>query len=166
MRPEDFIQTLWEVRTTAILRAGDGQVARKAMEAAVDGGFDEVGRTVRRHDPVHCLVKEAGDMALPVLFRRLAQAIARRVHRETVGQTMAVGRVAAHPVAGLAGIGGDQLTLAFGRHAFQPDRQQLQFPRRLFQPRVDDARAIAVEIEKSPRQQRQLQGAQERLSDS
>ncbi len=39
MIPDAFIEILWEVRTTAILRASDGDVARAAMQAAVDGGF-------------------------------------------------------------------------------------------------------------------------------
>lgn len=50
MRPEDFVQTLWEVRTTAILRASDGEVARKAMEAAVDGGFNLIEFTLTTPD--------------------------------------------------------------------------------------------------------------------
>jgi 2-dehydro-3-deoxyphosphogluconate aldolase/(4S)-4-hydroxy-2-oxoglutarate aldolase len=50
MSPDDFIQNLWEVRTTAILRASDGDVARKAMQAAVDGGFDHIEFTLTTPD--------------------------------------------------------------------------------------------------------------------
>ena len=130
-----------------------GVDAPQPRGGAIERRLLEIGRAVGRNDAVDQLVEEAGDMALPFLFGWQAQAVARRVHGETVRDQRTVRAIAAHPVAGLAGIGGDQLTLAFGRHAFQPDRQQLQFPRRLFQPRVDDARAIAVEIEESARQQ-------------
>ena len=83
-------------------------------------------------------------MALPFLFRRRSQAIARGVHRETVGDQATAGRIAAHPVAGLAGIGGDQRIVPVGRGIFQTDRQQFQFAGRLFQARIDDPGAIAV----------------------
>ncbi len=36
---DDFVQTLWTERATAILRATSADVARHAMEAAVEGGF-------------------------------------------------------------------------------------------------------------------------------
>jgi Entner-Doudoroff aldolase len=36
---EEFVQTLWSERATAILRASSADDARRAMEAAVEGGF-------------------------------------------------------------------------------------------------------------------------------
>jgi 2-dehydro-3-deoxyphosphogluconate aldolase/(4S)-4-hydroxy-2-oxoglutarate aldolase len=36
---EAFVQTLWQERATAILRATSADVARHAMQAAIDGGF-------------------------------------------------------------------------------------------------------------------------------
>jgi 2-dehydro-3-deoxyphosphogluconate aldolase / (4S)-4-hydroxy-2-oxoglutarate aldolase len=36
---DDFVQTLWSERATAILRASNADVARQAMEAAIEGGF-------------------------------------------------------------------------------------------------------------------------------
>ena len=37
--PPAFLELLWEQKTTAILRAADGTLARNAMEAAVEGEF-------------------------------------------------------------------------------------------------------------------------------
>ena len=122
---------------------------------AIERRLLEIGRAVGRHDAVDQLVKEAGDMALPFLFGRQAQAVARRVHGEAVRDQRAVRAIAAHPVAGLARIGGDQLVLPIGRRIFQADRQQFQLARRLAQPVVHDAGAIAVEIEEAAGQQRQ-----------
>lgn len=62
-------------------------------------------------------------MALPFLFRRRPQAIARCIHGEAVGDQATAGRIAADPVAGLAGIGGYQRVVAVGRRIFQADRQ-------------------------------------------
>jgi len=92
-------------------------------------------------------------MALPFLFRGQAQPIARRIHGEAVGHQIAGRVIAAHPVAGLARIGGDQRILPVGRRVFQANGEQLQLARRLFQPIVDDPRAIAVQIEEAARQQ-------------
>jgi len=39
MAPDAFVNRFWEERVSAILRADDQQVAAKAMEAAVRGGF-------------------------------------------------------------------------------------------------------------------------------
>jgi 2-dehydro-3-deoxyphosphogluconate aldolase/(4S)-4-hydroxy-2-oxoglutarate aldolase len=36
---DDFVRTLWNERATAILRASNADVARQAMEAAIEGGF-------------------------------------------------------------------------------------------------------------------------------
>jgi hypothetical protein len=36
---DEFVQTLWSERATAILRASNTDVARQAMEAAIEGGF-------------------------------------------------------------------------------------------------------------------------------
>jgi len=39
MMIDEFVQTLWSERATAILRATNADAARRAMEAAVEGGF-------------------------------------------------------------------------------------------------------------------------------
>ncbi|GIW72705.1 MAG: bifunctional 2-keto-4-hydroxyglutarate aldolase/2-keto-3-deoxy-6-phosphogluconate aldolase [Planctomycetota bacterium] len=39
MEPQAFLQALWQQRASAILRTGERERARRAMEAAVAGGF-------------------------------------------------------------------------------------------------------------------------------
>ena len=39
MDPGSFLKTFWQERASAILRTDDQEVARQAMQAAVDGGF-------------------------------------------------------------------------------------------------------------------------------
>jgi Entner-Doudoroff aldolase len=46
MNPEQFLETLWQERATAILRTDDQDAAYKAMDAAVRGGFKVIEFTL------------------------------------------------------------------------------------------------------------------------
>ena len=46
LSPADFLQALWRERATAILRTDDQEVAARAMEAAVRGGFRSIEFTM------------------------------------------------------------------------------------------------------------------------
>jgi Entner-Doudoroff aldolase len=46
MNPEQFLETIWRERATAILRTDDQEAAYKAMDAAVRGGFKVIEFTL------------------------------------------------------------------------------------------------------------------------
>jgi len=59
MSPDQFLETLWKERATAILRTNDHQVAHDAMAAAVQGGFKVIEFTLSCPQPFDLIEKFA-----------------------------------------------------------------------------------------------------------
>jgi len=64
--PDEFLDTLWRERVTAIMRAGSREVAEGAMRAAVRAGFRVVEFTMNTPDALGLIRELARDSSLVV----------------------------------------------------------------------------------------------------
>ncbi|MGD8396672.1 MAG: bifunctional 4-hydroxy-2-oxoglutarate aldolase/2-dehydro-3-deoxy-phosphogluconate aldolase [Acidobacteriota bacterium] len=112
MNPEQLVETLWQERAVAILRADDHLVCRDAMGAAVEGGFRFVEFTLTCPEPFALIeqfaaregvVVGAGTVLTPADARRAVEAGARFIVSPVLDEEV-VATALEHGVAAMPGV--------------------------------------------------------------
>ena len=115
--------------------------------------FLELGIGRRADDPVDAAIHRARGVAFPRLQVGIAQRVGRRAPREAVGKLGAVLGIEAQPRFGRAGEAVDQMLALIGPRRLQRLVELRELVAHHVHPRVDQARAIGVEIEEAAAEQ-------------
>src|SRR3546814_6672610 len=94
-------------------------------------------------------------MPLPRLGGRIAQFVTWRFHFKAIGDARPIRRIEANAIVRLTRKSGDQAVPVMPGRSVEADGEQLKFPPRPFQSRVNNPGAIAVQVEKPPGQKHQ-----------
>src|SRR3546814_8557496 len=94
-------------------------------------------------------------MPLPRLGGRIAQFVTWRFHFKAIGDARPIRRIEANAIVRLTRKSGDQAVPVMPGRSVEAAGEQLKFPPRPFQSRVNNPGAIAVQVEKPPRQKHQ-----------
>src|SRR3546814_2783892 len=89
-------------------------------------------------------------MPLPRLGGRIAQFVTWRFHFKAIGDARPIRRIEANAIVRLTRKSGDQAVPVMPGRSVGADGEQLKFPPRPFQSRVNNPGAIAVQVEKPP----------------